>query len=151
MLHLCLQFPCSLLLYIQMLADAGGGAEAAEYKAQQHKAADNVIPYIFQRNQLTAEHLREVGRVLGIPAAEGIVRAADDAGGKRSGDQAGGNTLRKERETNKAVGGTHQFHDADLLAAVEHCDLDRIVDDHDGHDSQHRYNAVAGVVDDLLQ
>lgn len=44
MLHLCLQFPCSLLLYIQMFADAGGGAEAAEHKAQQHKAADNVIP-----------------------------------------------------------------------------------------------------------
>ena len=65
------------LLYIQMLADAGGGAEAAEHEAQQHKAADDVVPDAFQRDKRAAEHLRKVGRILGIPAAECIVRAAD--------------------------------------------------------------------------
>ena len=49
------------LLYIQMLADAGGGAEAAEHEAQQHKAADDVVPDAFQRDKRAAEHLRKVG------------------------------------------------------------------------------------------
>ena len=43
------------------------------------------------------------------------------------------------------------FHNADLLAAVKDGDFDRVVDDDDGDDGQHRDQAVAGVVDDLLQ
>ena len=87
-----------------MLADAGGGAEAAEHEAQQHKAADDVVPDAFQRDKRAAEHLRKVGRILGIPAAECIVRAADDAGRNASRNQAGGDALDKERKADEAVG-----------------------------------------------
>ena len=41
-----------------MLADAGGGAEAAEHEAQQRKAANDVIPDAFQRDERAAEHLK---------------------------------------------------------------------------------------------
>ena len=40
-----------------MLADAGGSAEAAEHEAQHDEAADDVVPHLFQRDELTAEHL----------------------------------------------------------------------------------------------
>ena len=134
-----------------MLADAGGGAEAAEHEAQQHKAADDVVPDAFQRDKRAAEHLREVGRILGIPAAECIVRAADDAGRNASRNQAGGDALDKERKADETVGRADELHNADLLAAVKDGDFDRVVDDDDGDDGQHRDQSVAGVVDDLLQ
>ena len=62
-----------------MLADAGGRAKAAEHKAQQYKAADDVVPDVFQRHKRAAEHLGKVGRILGIPAAERIIGTADNA------------------------------------------------------------------------
>ena len=134
-----------------MLADAGCSAKAAEHKAQHDKAAYNVIPHLFQRHEGAAEHLGEVGRILGIPAAERIVCTADDAGGDTCRNQAGGHALDKEWKADEAVGGTHQLHNTDLLAAVKDSDFDGVVDDDDGDDGQHRDQSVAGVVDDLLQ
>ena len=80
-----------------------------------------------------------------------IVCTADDAGGDTCRNQAGGHALDKERKADEAIGGTHQLHNTDLLAAVKDSDFDGVVDDDDGDDGQHRHDAVAGVIDDPLQ
>ena len=84
-----------------MFTDAGGGTDAAQYKAQKRKTADDIIPYVGKGHQLPAEHLGKGGGIFGIPAAKGIVGTAHNAGSDGSRDQAGSDTLHKERKPNE--------------------------------------------------
>src|SRR5699024_4624175 len=83
---------------VEMLADAGGGADAAQHKAERDKPDDHEIPHLLQRDQRAAEHLGQVGGVFKIPAVQRIVRPADDAGGDGRRQQAGGGAFDKEWE-----------------------------------------------------
>src|SRR5699024_7122664 len=116
--------PLPFPLHIQMFADAGGRADAAQHKAQQREAAHDHIPYILQRHQLPAEHLGKIARIFRVPAAKPIIGAADRTGSDERRDQAGSNAFNKEGKTDEPVGGAHQFHDADQFEADENRDLD---------------------------
>ena len=109
------------------------------------------VTYVLQRQQCAAKHCRQVGGVLAVPFIHGIVSAAHNGGSDQRGDQAGGNTLHKEREPDKAVGCTNQLHNANLLAAVEHGNFDGVADDHHADDGQHDDQAIADISNRLLQ